>query len=77
MYLNLGREAALLGRCVIGVFDLDNASQTRDTRRFLAESERRGEVISEGDALPRSFVLTDEAVILTSITTGTLARRLK
>jgi len=45
-------------RDIIGIFDLDNTTWSFRTRRFLERAEREGRVVTIGDDLPRSFVLT-------------------
>ena len=80
MYLHLGQSVMVKTQDVIGVFDLDNTTWSFRTRRFLERSERAGRVITVGDDLPRSFVLTQEgdapaAVYITQLAPGTLQKR--
>ena len=76
MYLHIGQDTVLHTQDIIGVFDLDNASQAKDTRNLLRRREREGLVVTVRDGLPRSFVLLDnEAVYLTPISAGTIAKR--
>lgn len=57
MYLHLGQAVVVPQRDIIGIFDLDNASWSPRTRRFLERSEREGRVVNAASDLPRSFVL--------------------
>jgi len=76
MYLHIGQDTVLRTQNIIGVFDLDNASQGKDTRNLLARREREGRVCAAGEGLPRSFILTgDERVYLTPISSGTMVKR--
>ena len=59
MYVHLGGGVTVPSREVAAVFDLDNATTTIHTRRFLERAEGEGRVIPLGDDLPRSFVLAD------------------
>ena len=72
--------SAMIWRCGIGIFDLDNTSTSKRTREFLERAEREGEVVPCDD-LPKSFVLTSEygfsRVRLTALNSATLEKRLK
>jgi hypothetical protein len=46
MYLHLGQSVVVPAGSVVGIFDLDNASQSHLTRRFLREAEEAGNVVS-------------------------------
>ncbi len=80
MYLHLGRSVVVRQRDIIGVFDLDNASWSHRTRRFLERAEREGRVVSAGRDLPKSFVVCrgkegPTAVYLSQLSPGTLKGR--
>lgn len=49
---------------IIGIFDMDSATVSFDTRKFLRQTEKRGALISAARDIPKSFVLTDRAVYL-------------
>ena len=80
MYLSIGNDMAVRDRSIIGIFDMDNTSNSKRTREFLSKAEKNGEVVPCDD-LPKSFVLTAEygldRVYLTSLTAATLEKRLK
>ena len=57
MYLHLGQAVVIPEGEIIGVFDLDNASWSPRTRRFLDRAEREGRVVNAASDLPKSFVL--------------------
>ena len=59
MYLHLGQNVMLEKKRIIGIFDLDNTSYSKITRKFLAEAEKESVVITVGEELPRSFILCD------------------
>lgn len=79
MYLHLGGSVIVPKESVIGIFDLDVSSQSNRTREFLAKSERRGQIVSINEELPRSFVLVNEGertrVYLSQLSSATLNRR--
>lgn len=57
MYLHLGQAVVVPEGEVIGIFDLDNASWSPRTRRFLERAEKEGRVVNAASDLPRSFLL--------------------
>ena len=81
MYISIGADFSVRDRSVIGIFDLDNASWSKQTRLFLREAEQQGEVIAITADLPKSFVLTEEfglnRVYLTQFNTTALEKRSK
>lgn len=81
MYVGIGGDMAVRDRSIIGVFDLDNTTTSRHTRRFLSEAEQHGVVIDVSGELPKSFVLTQELgmerVYLTQFNTAAIDRRTK
>ena len=81
MYVGIGGDMAVRDRNIIGIFDLDNTTTSRHTRRFLSEAEQHGVVIDVSGELPKSFVLTQELgmerVYLTQFNTAAIDRRTK
>lgn len=78
MYLHLGQESILRTKEILGIFDLDTASLSRDTRAYLAAAQREGRVVTVADELPKSFIVTAEkpyTVYLSQISAGTLKKR--
>lgn len=49
---------------IIGIFDMDSATVSADTRKFLRQREKKGTLTSTARDIPKSFVLTDSAVYL-------------
>ena len=80
MYLSIGNDMAVRTSSVIGIFDLDNTTVSKRGREFLSAAEKEGLVVPCDD-LPKSYILTAEyglsKVYLTSLSSGTLEKRLK
>ena len=57
MYLHIGNNKNIRERDIIGIFDADTATVAAMTRKYLADAEKRGEVLSATDEIPKSFVL--------------------
>lgn len=79
MYIQIGGDMAVRRHTIIGIFDLDNASYSKHTRKFLQDAEGNGSVISVSDELPKAFILTQEYgidhVYLTQFSAATLEKR--
>ena len=79
MYLHLGSGAVIRRTDIIGIFDLDNTSQSHITRKYLSAAEKSGQVINVAEDLPKSFVICNEngttKVYLSQMSTQTLFKR--
>ena len=80
MYLHLGNDIAVRKREIVAIFDLDNTSQSAQTRRYLSAAEKAGRVVNAaGDELPKSFVVCardgQQTVYLSQLNSSTLLRR--
>ena len=80
MYLHLGNDVVVRKSEIVGVFDLDNTSQSAQTRRYLAAAEKAGCVVNAaGLELPKSFVVCAcdgrQTVYLSQLNSSTLLKR--
>lgn len=57
MYLHLGKETIIKTDDIIGIFDLDTATVSRHTRKYLEKSEKNGETVTVSYELPKSFIV--------------------
>lgn len=77
MYLHAGRDTVIRLKKIIGVFDLDYASQNEGTLGFLRRAEKEGRMINVTDELPKAFILTDDGkVYLTQLSAQTIMGRI-
>ena len=60
---------------IIGCFDMDGKWDSDTTKEFLKTAEKSGKTETAGEDLPRAFVLTDDGVIFTHISTGAIFAR--
>ena len=78
MYLNIGGDFSVRSETIIGVFDLDNTTCSKWTRKFLAEAQKAGAVVEATDELPKSFLVVSEygenRVILTKYNAAVLLK---
>ncbi|MBQ0037710.1 MAG: DUF370 domain-containing protein [Clostridiales bacterium] len=58
-YLHIGQNVMLEDKRIIGIFDLDITSQSKQTRAFLKMAEEEGVVLNACDDIPKSFVVCD------------------
>ena len=78
MFLHIGENKTINEKDIIGIFDCDNTTTSKVTRKFLSTAQNKGEVESVGD-LPKSFILvsnkTTEKIYLTQLSAKTLSGR--
>lgn len=77
MFLHLSGSCVLEKTDVIGVFDMDTATMSPDTRHFLREMERTKRLRSVAKDIPKSFVLTEKATYLASLAPGSIRGHLE
>ena len=81
MYIPIGGDMAVRAETILGIFDLDNTTYSKHTRKFLQQAEQDGSVITVCDDIPKSFILTREMgmdrVYLTQFSAATIEKRLK
>ena len=79
MYLHLGEKTVIRTDDIIGIFDLDTSTISKNTRDFLSQSEKDGKVINVSFELPKSFILCREKdsyrVYISQISSQTLLKR--
>ena len=79
MYLHLGQETLVKEKDIIGIFDIENTTVSKNTRRFLNLSEKRKEVINVSYEMPKSFIVCSNnkktKVYISQISSSTLLKR--
>lgn len=81
MYLHLGQDTVITTKSIIGIFDIDRCTVSKKTRDYLAESEKRGNVVNVSYELPKSFIVCREGgkttVYISQLSSKTLFKRQK
>ena len=81
MYLRISNDCVVPKEDIIGIFDMDNTTVSRQGRNFLPEAEKSGCIIYTSDELPKSYVVAvrDGAarVYLSSLSSRILQNRAK
>ncbi len=80
MYLHLGQSTVITHDEIIGIFDLDNTTVSKNTRNYLSLAEKEGRVKVVSFELPKSFIVCSNekeknTVYLSQISTSTLNKR--
>ena len=57
MYLHLGQDVVVRTRDIVGIFDLDTSTVSKETRRYLTKAEQEGRAVTVSTELPKSFVV--------------------
>ena len=79
-YLHLGEDTVVRARDVVGIFDMDKTTVSEASRRFLADAQKGGRVVTVSYELPSSYVVCAEAdgtetVYISQISAATLRQR--
>ncbi len=81
MFLHIGEEYLIKKNNIIGIFDIENTTISKITREYLTDKEKRGQIVTINDELPKSFIVTREKninkIFITSISSRTLEKRMK
>lgn len=57
MFLHVGNNKNIRLKSVVGIFDMDNATLSSVSRRFLSQKQREGLVEAAIEDIPKSFIL--------------------
>ncbi len=75
MLVNIGGEAVLRSREIIGVFDLQTVGESPVTKEFLDLARTEGTTVDLSGGNPKSLILTADKVFLTTVSIGTIKKR--
>lgn len=79
MYLHVGNDIIINKKEIVGVFDMENTTVSRNGRRFLKKAQSDGYIINATDDLPKTYILTEHSgmkkVYISSISSKTLLKR--
>lgn len=81
MFLRISNSYVVPKDEIIGIFDMDNTTVSRQGRDFLPRAEKNGDLIYSADDLPKSYVVTQNGdkmkVYLSSFSSKLLIGRAK
>ena len=79
MFLHLGGDCVVPTKNIIGIFDIENTSVSKDTKLFLNAASKKGKVVYVTNELPKSFIVCERNGKLTTyisqISVATLRKR--
>lgn len=79
-YLQLEKGESIDKKTVIGIFDIETASVSQDTKDMFKRKEAEHGVVSLCNDLPRSFILCDgeysDTVYISGISTESIKKRI-
>ena len=81
MYLYIGNDIVINSKNIVGIFNADNTTISKDTRKFLNLSEKNGQIINVSYELPKSFIVCvdkksrEKKVYLCQLSASTLQKR--
>ena len=61
MYLHIGNGISIKEKDIIGIFDLDTATVSAITKRFINKKSKEGNLKYTDSDLPRSFVFCSDS----------------
>lgn len=82
MLINIGQDAVIADREIIGIFDLDNTTVSKATREYINAASKKNECATVSmEELPKSFIVTarenKRTVYISPYNTSTIFKRVK
>ena len=81
MYLHAGNDKIIRTKSIIGIFDMDNATQSADTRAFLRRAQNEDRLETSQRDIPKSFVLYEKdgkaELCISQLSVSSLVSRVK
>ena len=76
MYIHLGNKKNIREKDIIGIFDMDKATMSKVTQKFLNKKEKENNLIMTIDELPKSLILTDNKVYMSQLSPNAIYGRI-
>ncbi len=76
MYIHLGNNKILREKDIIGIFDMDKATMSKVTQKFLNSAQKNNSLITTVNEIPKSVILTKDKVYLSQLSPKSLYGRL-
>lgn len=81
MFVHIGKSVSVDEKEIIGIFDIENASISGDTKQFLKNMQLEMKTVSLCDDLPKTFILCDnsftDTVYITQLSPEVTKRRIE
>ncbi len=76
MYINLGNKKNIREKEIIGIFDMDKATMSKVTQKFLNNAEKEGKLITTVEDIPKSLILTEDNIYMSFLAPKSVYGRL-
>lgn len=80
MYLHLGNDFSIDTRDVVGIFDIENTTVGKCTKRLLDRAEKEHRCVYATMDMPKSFIIVmkhgEEKLYISQLAASTLKKRL-
>lgn len=82
MYVHIGNGKMLRVSDILGIFDTDNSTVSKNTRTWLTQKEKTGKLEFATEEIPKSFILTmdekgEEKIYFSQLSSSTLKTRVE
>ena len=66
MYLHIGENKVIRKKDIVAIFDMDSATVSSVTKKFLSTAQKEGRVKALGLDLPRTFIVMRDGTVYLS-----------
>lgn len=77
--MHLGKNETVRDREIVGIFDIEKATLSEDSKKFLSVMQKNYKAVNLASDLPAAFVLTDgeytDRIYITSLSARVLKNR--
>lgn len=81
VYVNIGNNRNIPVSGIVGVFDMDNSTQSPEMKKWLVDLQNRGQIINVAESLPKSIIYYDdgvrESVYFSPFSSSVILKRIK
>ncbi len=75
MFLHLGKGHMILSSRIVMIGDIDSSLHSKITQNFINMCDEEGFIVDYSSGEPRSFILTEETIYYSLISSRTLEKR--
>lgn len=80
MFVNIGANTIIKKKDIVAVFDIETTTGSETTREYLRRSNKRSEIVTLTEDLPRAMVLCNSrngmALYITDVSSAAIKRRM-
>ena len=66
MYLHIGENKVVRKKDIVAIFDMDSATVSSVTKKYLSNAQKEGKVKALGFDLPRTFIIMRDKTVYLS-----------